>query len=165
IALVTLAAFIYRKPFQHLFSAVGSGMIGLPERAEFDLASAAASLRANTVAAATAFPGVAAYRSARWARRNPGQAVRIGTAASGSGGVGIAAAAAAGLQSSGSPDGPPPLPATRAAAGSGAAADGSARRTSLADRLRVAMTTGSPPGGEPPRLNLPSRTARSERRR
>ena len=39
IALVTVAAFIYRKPFQHLFSAVGYGVIGSSERAEIDLAT------------------------------------------------------------------------------------------------------------------------------
>ena len=37
IALVTMAVFIYRRPFQHLFSAVGYGMIGSTERAEIDL--------------------------------------------------------------------------------------------------------------------------------
>ena len=48
IALVTVAAFIYRKPFQHLFSAVGYGVIGSQERAEADLARAGATARANT---------------------------------------------------------------------------------------------------------------------
>ena len=43
IALVTVAAFIYRKPFQHLFSAVGYGVIGSQDRAEADLARAGAS--------------------------------------------------------------------------------------------------------------------------
>ena len=33
IALVTVAVFIYRKPFQHLFSSVGYGMLGADERA------------------------------------------------------------------------------------------------------------------------------------
>jgi hypothetical protein len=33
IALVTIAVFIYRRPFQHLFSAVGYGVIGSRERA------------------------------------------------------------------------------------------------------------------------------------
>ena len=36
IALVTVAVFIYRRPFQHLFSAVGYGMIGSTERAEIE---------------------------------------------------------------------------------------------------------------------------------
>ena len=96
IALVTVAAFIYRKPFQHLFSAVGYGVIGSQERAETDLARAGAAARANTRAAATAaVPGFAAYRAGRWARRNPGQAAGLAVAAA-SGGT--AAALAAGAQ-------------------------------------------------------------------
>ena len=75
ITLVTVAVFIYRKPFQHLFAAVGYGAIGSADRAEADLSRAAATARANTRDAATlAVPGFAAYRAARWARRNPAQA-------------------------------------------------------------------------------------------
>ncbi len=97
IALVTVAAFIYRKPFQHLFSAVGYGVVGSQDRAEADLARAGAAARANTVAAATvALPGIAAYRAGRWARRNPGQAASLAMAATSGG----AAAVAAGLQAS-----------------------------------------------------------------
>ncbi len=74
IALVTIAVFIYRRPFQHLFSAVGYGMIGSRERAEIDLERSRATLRANTVGAAAAAAGsVAAYRAARWARRRSGR--------------------------------------------------------------------------------------------
>src|SRR5450755_3195203 len=40
IALVTVAVFIYRKPFQHLFSAVGYGVIGSTERAEVSMGRA-----------------------------------------------------------------------------------------------------------------------------
>ena len=43
IALVTVAVFIYRKPFVHLFSAVGYGMVGSRDRADAGLAQAAAS--------------------------------------------------------------------------------------------------------------------------
>src|SRR5215472_10074518 len=90
IALVTVAVFIYRRPFQHLFSAVGYGMIGSRERAEIDLQRSRATLRANTVgAAATAAGGVAAYRAARWARRNPARAASLA-----GNGVGSASAAA-----------------------------------------------------------------------
>ncbi len=93
IALVTVAAFIYRKPFQHLFSAVGYGVIGSQERAEVDLARAGAAARAGTSAlAAAAVPGFAAYRAGRWARRNPRQAANLAMAAA-SGGVGAAVAA------------------------------------------------------------------------
>ncbi|MDQ2814033.1 MAG: type IV secretion system protein, partial [Actinomycetota bacterium] len=73
IALVTVAVFIYRKPFQHLFSAVGYGTIGSQERAEYSLREAGSTFRRSTLDAATvAVPGVAGYRAARWARRNPG---------------------------------------------------------------------------------------------
>src|SRR5580704_13253653 len=77
ITLVTVAVFIYRKPFQHLFSAVGYGVIGSADRAEADLSRAAATARANTASAATFVPGFAAYRAARWARRNPAQAAGL----------------------------------------------------------------------------------------
>ncbi len=40
IALVTVAVFIYRKPFAHLFSAVGYGVVGSRERAEVSLREA-----------------------------------------------------------------------------------------------------------------------------
>ena len=40
IALVTVAVFIYRLPFQHLFSAVGYGVIGSRDRADASLARA-----------------------------------------------------------------------------------------------------------------------------
>ena len=94
IALVTVAVFIYRRPFTHLFSAVGYGTLGSAERAEYNLREAGSVFRRNTVTAASvAVPGVAAARAARWARRNPGQATAV--AAGVAGGVGAAAAAAA----------------------------------------------------------------------
>ncbi|HLI40034.1 MAG TPA: type IV secretion system protein [Streptosporangiaceae bacterium] len=107
IALVTAAVFIYRKPFQHLFSAVGYGAIGSQERAEYTLREAGTTFRRSTLDAATlAIPGVAGYRAARWARRNPGA-----VAAAASGGAGAAAGAAL---------------AADAAAGNGQAAAGDA---------------------------------------
>ena len=94
IALVTVAVFIYRRPFTHLFSAVGYGTLGSAERADDSLREAGVTFRRNTAGAATvAIPGVAAARAARWARRNPGQATAV--AAGVAGGVGAAAAAAA----------------------------------------------------------------------
>jgi hypothetical protein len=154
IALVTVAAFIYRKPFQHLFSAVGYGMIGAQERAEGDLARAAATARSTTVTAATALPGIAAYRAMRWAKRNPGQAAGVTmTAASG----GTAGAVAAGLQASGAVDGAAAYDA--AAAGTdGATADGSGVRGVLATKARAGSATSPSSGAEPPPLKLPSRT-------
>jgi TrbL/VirB6 plasmid conjugal transfer protein len=94
IALVTVAVFIYRKPFTHLFSAVGYGTLGSTERAEYNLREASLTFRRSTMDAATvAVPGVAGYRAARWARRNPGQAAAVATGVTA--GVGAAAAAAA----------------------------------------------------------------------
>ena len=94
IALVTVAVFIYRRPFTHLFSAVGYGTLGSADRADYNLREAGSVFRRNTVTAASvAVPGVAAARAARWARRNPGQATAV--AAGVAGGVGAAAAAAA----------------------------------------------------------------------
>ncbi len=93
IALVTVAVFIYRKPFSHLFSAVGYGTLGSTERAEYSLREAGYTFRRSTLGAATAaVPGMASYRAARWARRNPGQAPGVGAAP----GAGPADATAAG---------------------------------------------------------------------
>ncbi len=79
IALVTVAVFIYRKPFSHLFSAVGYGTIGSQERAEYSLREAGHTFRRSTLDAATAaVPAMSGYRAARWARRNPGQATGVG---------------------------------------------------------------------------------------
>src|ERR1019366_8110286 len=78
IALVTVAVFIYRKPFAHLFSAVGYGVVGSRERAETSLRQAGSTARGNTLDAATVgVPGFAAYRAARGGRRNPGQAAGL----------------------------------------------------------------------------------------
>ena len=91
IALVTVAVFIYRKPFSHLFSAVGYGTLGSTERAEYSLREASHTFRRSTLDAATAaVPGMASYRAARWARRNPGQAAGVAAGAA----VGAAAGTA-----------------------------------------------------------------------
>jgi len=168
ISLVTVAAFIYRKPFQHLFSAVGYGMIGSQDRAEADLVRAGATARAGTSALATAaVPGFAAYRAARWARRNPGQAARLAMAAT-SGGVGgaVAAGVQAGESAPGTDaDGNPTSEGTAAAsaaAGPGSGLDGTGGRVALAARARAAAggattSAGAASGSEPPPLNLPPR--------
>ena len=98
ISLVTVAVFIYRKPFGHLFSAVGYGVIGSRDRADAALARAGSTAGRNTVDAATVgVPGFAAYRVARWARRNPGQAASLAAqVATGGATSGLAGAAAAG---------------------------------------------------------------------
>jgi uncharacterized membrane protein YgcG len=95
IALVTVTVFIYRKPFTHLFSAVGYGTLGSAERADVSLRDAGFTFRRNTATAASvAIPGVAGARAARWARRNPGQAASA--AAGVASGAGAVAAAGAG---------------------------------------------------------------------
>jgi hypothetical protein len=108
IALVTVAVFIYRKPFTHLFSAVGYGTLGSSERAEVSLREAGFTFRRSTLDAATlAIPGVAGYRAARWARRNPGQAAAVAAGVAGGVGAGTAAVAAtAGEAATGTGTGP-----------------------------------------------------------
>jgi hypothetical protein len=79
IALVTVAVFIYRRPFQHLFSSVGYGMLGADERASVSWRESTFGFRRVTAGAAgVVVPGMGASRAARWARR--------GTAADGAGG-------------------------------------------------------------------------------
>jgi len=157
ISLVTVAVFIYRKPFTHLFSAVGYGVIGSRDRADTQLARAGRAGARNTLDAATvAVPGFAAYRAARWARRNPGQAAglaaQVATAGATAGTAGALAGAAAassgtagaasdaGAAEGGGPD-------QTVSPGAGAAAMGRAR----------AGVNGAP-GRTPPPLELPSRS-------
>jgi uncharacterized membrane protein YgcG len=72
ISLVTLAAFIYRKPFQHLFAAVGYSAVG-SRKSEEHLEQAVRETRKRTTAVATAaVPGAAGYRFGRWAKREGG---------------------------------------------------------------------------------------------
>jgi hypothetical protein len=72
ISLVTLAAFIYRKPFQHLFAAVGYSTVG-SRKSEEHLEKAVHETRKRTTAVATAaVPGAAGYRFGRWGRRDTG---------------------------------------------------------------------------------------------
>jgi len=166
IALVTIAVFIYRRPFQHLFSAVGYGMIGSTERAEIDMQRYRSTLRQNTFgAAAVAVPGFAAYRAARWARRNPGQAAALATAA-GTGGVGAAATAAGTVGADGA--GVNGQDGALAEGGAGttgiAPPEGGARagsRSGLASRARTWASAAVGDGGRSsaPPLNLPQRDA------
>ncbi len=174
IALVTVAVFIYRKPFQHLFSAVGYGTIGSQERAEYSLREASATFRRSTLDAATvAVPGVAGYRAARWARRNPGQAAAVAAGVA-SGAAAVAGAAAADTAGAGSvpspssdayasrfrPDAPPP------ADGEGEAGTGSRRVVSGVGgggsaRARNLPEADSGTGRVAPPLDLPPRSAGS----
>jgi TrbL/VirB6 plasmid conjugal transfer protein len=166
IALVTIAVFIYRRPFQHLFSAVGYGMIGSRERAEIDLERSRATLRANTLAAAAAVPAVAAYRAARWARRHPAQASGLAASADGSG-VGSAAAGMPGTAGMQAMDGTSLDREDGYALANGKSAGmapegGRARASSgagLASRARAwaAASVGEGTGRTAPPLNLPPR--------
>jgi hypothetical protein len=159
IALVTVAVFIYRKPFTHLFSSVGYGMIGSTERAEYSYREAATGFRRATATAGSALPGVAAYRAARWARRNQ-------VAGEAAAGAGVAAGAAAAEGTS--------VPATGGnadgAGGNGYAGGHTVSRTRGADSAPAADDTaaggaadggsgsGSSPGGRTaPPLPLPQK--------
>jgi TrbL/VirB6 plasmid conjugal transfer protein len=110
IALVTVTVVIYRKPFQHLFSSVGYGMIGADERAQVTLRESTFGFRRVTAGAAGAAgavsPAAAAARASRWARRGPGesataadQAARSGAAAASGASVPEGTAAGAGADS------------------------------------------------------------------
>ena len=170
IALVTVAVFIYRKPFSHLFSAVGYGTIGSQERAEYSLREAGATFRRSTLDVATAaVPGMSGYRAARWARRNPGQATAVaaGAAAGVAAGTGTAAAAAAGADAAQAgtsdayasrlrPDAPPPADGD----GDGEVSSGSRRIVSGAGpaRARNVAEADSGAGRTAPPLDLPPRS-------
>ena len=70
IALVTVTVFIYRKPFQHLFSTVGYGMLGADERAQVSWRESTFGFRRVTAGAVGAVvPGMGARSASRWARR------------------------------------------------------------------------------------------------
>jgi TrbL/VirB6 plasmid conjugal transfer protein len=160
IALVTIAVFIYRRPFQHLFSAVGYGAIGSRERAEQDLGRAGATLRGNTIGAATAaVPGFAAYRAARWARHNPAHAASLALGAASIGGSGAAMAAGAagadGTASTEAMEAYPDADGDGRSGGNGAQAGG---RAGLGARVRAwGASAGGAAGRDAPPLNLPSR--------
>jgi hypothetical protein len=174
IALVTVAVFIYRKPFGHLFSAVGYGVIGSRERAEASLAAAGSTARQNTVDAATVgVPGFAGYRAARWARRNPGQAASLvaGVATAGTAGAlaGAAAAGGAGADGAGGSSGANGQTANGSGPrGDGAdpedaqqAGSGSRGRAAARGRVRGAETGSNGAGRTPPPLKLPPRGGES----
>jgi TrbL/VirB6 plasmid conjugal transfer protein len=163
IALVTIAVFIYRRPFQHLFSAVGYGMIGSTERAEISLGRARVTARGNALnAASVAVPGFAAYRAARWARRNPAQADGLGAinAATASGRAAAGPAGADGMTDAELQDGQLIEEGSGVAAGT-ALADGA--RPSIRGRSAraraMAASGGDGQDRTPPPLNLRSRQA------
>ena len=153
IALVTVAVFIYRKPFQHLFSAVGYGVIGSQERADVSLRQASTTFRRVTRDTATvAVPGVAAYRVGRWARRNPGEAAALAAGVVGAAGAvsaGAAASKVAAAQAAGAAGGGPDDAAARARAGAdGAAADDDPAAQAGQGRPATAERAKRWPGGD-----------------
>jgi hypothetical protein len=165
IALVTVAVFIYRKPFTHLFSAVGYGALGSDERADYSLRQARSTFRRNTVeAAAVAIPGMAGARAARWARLIPAQGVAAGAAAAADAAAGTGTGAAAGTGTGAGaagdaypsrfrPEAPPPADAdgeTSPGAGRGTTTGGLSRARELPE------AEGST-GRTPPPLDLPPR--------
>ncbi|HET9898195.1 MAG TPA: type IV secretion system protein [Streptosporangiaceae bacterium] len=164
ITLVTVAVFIYRKPFQHLFTSVGYSAIGATDRADADLSRAAATARANTRTAATlAVPGFAGYRVARWARRNPAQAAGLAlSAATAVNTAGLAAGAAAGGTGVGAEAGQgagETAGAGTAGAGTGAdsAGAGVGSQAGTASRARAyGASAGNASGDQAPPLRLPA---------
>ena len=162
ITLVTVAVIIYRKPFQHLFAAVGYGAIGATERAEADLSRAAAKARENTRAAATlTMPGFAAYRTARWARRNPAQAAGLAlSAASAASTAGVAAGTAAGTEGGGAQEPAGAVPAGVAAAAGAGDPGGNGAGAGAAGRARAwGASAGAASANDAPPLQLPSSQA------
>jgi hypothetical protein len=169
IALVTVAVFIYRKPFVHLFSAVGYGMVGSRDRADAGLAQAGSLARRNTLDAATVgVPGFAAYRAARWARRNPAQAASLAAQVAVAGGAGAAAAGASAASAAtvGSENGGP----EQAGAPGDAATDetqGGSGRGGLTGRGRGRAAAAAAADGSPraaPPLDLPDRDGSGQQR-
>ena len=175
IALVTVAVFIYRKPFQHLFSAVGYGVIGSQDRADVSLRQASTTFRRVTRDTATVtVPGVAAYRVGRWARRNPGEAAALAAGivgAAGAASAGAAASKVAAAQAAGGAAGGAPGVTDEAAARRHPAADGqpddaeqAAQASAGAGRPATAEHARRWPEGEDgsrrsaPPLQLPPRT-------
>jgi hypothetical protein len=168
IALVTVAVFIYRKPFSHLFSAVGYGTIGSTERADQSLRQASHTFRRSTLDAATAaVPGVASYRAARFARRSQGQAAVAAGVASGSA---AAAAEASAAQPGGGdayasrlrPDAPPPVDAEGESGAGSRRLAGTAGGAGSA-RARNAAEADSVSGRVAPPLELPPRAGTARR--
>ena len=174
IALVTVAVFIYRKPFQHLFSAVGYGVIGSQERADVSLRQASTTFRRVTRDTATvAVPGVAAYRVGRWARRNPGEAAALAAGIVGAAGAASAGAAAGKVAAAQAAGGAPGV-TDEAAAGVRPVADGQpgdaeqAAQGSPGVRPATAERARRSPDGDEggrrsaPPLQLPPRTGGGE---
>jgi hypothetical protein len=84
IALVTVAVFIYRKPFQHLFSSVGYS--STDRREQRSDKSSKEMLRAGSLTAAAAASGFAGSRLGRWSRRDNGDSAALADSIAAAGG-------------------------------------------------------------------------------
>ena len=162
IALVTIAVFIYRKPFQHLFSAVGYGSIGARERAELEIYRSREVLRRNaTGVAAVAVGGFAGYGVGRLARRGATHSTALAehiALAAGSGGP-DAGAAGNGPMPNGSALADANAPPEGAEPGDGQAGDPGVRAGARGQgRTWAAADVDGAPSAAPP-LHLPSRAA------
>jgi hypothetical protein len=93
IALVTVTVVIYRRPFTHLFSSVGYGMLGADERAQLSWRESALGFRRVTAnAAGVVVPPVGAARASRWVRGGSAESSAAAAADSGSASGGSATA-------------------------------------------------------------------------
>jgi TrbL/VirB6 plasmid conjugal transfer protein len=163
IALLTVAVFIYRKPFQHLFSSVGYDMLGARERAEAYREQSRYGFRGQTARTASlTLPGYATYRANRWARQNPDQADQsvflAQSIARAAGGTGDASVGAARRGGNGMADGHDPYdhPPDDGAPGRGGPSRGGSRPGGPG--LRPDLTGGNGNGRrEPPPLDLQRR--------
>ncbi|POM25080.1 TrbL/VirB6 plasmid conjugal transfer protein [Actinomadura rubteroloni] len=140
IALVTFAAFVYRKPFQHLFSAVGYSAVGGREKSEALLDRSASEARKNTAGVVTAVvPGAAGYRLGRAGKRDG--AVEPATTDAADRRTGVAAAGA------GDPQSPDAAPVLAAKPKGGAAGQGRPRKSAPPLNLPSRATTAPDGGG------------------
>jgi hypothetical protein len=140
ISLVTLAAFIYRKPFQHLFAAVGYSAVGSRKSEEHFEQAVRETRKRSTAVATAAVPGTAGYRFGRWSRRESGPTATAPSLIM-------------------ADDGRDLDPAGREAAGTGGTGGGvsvGSERRGRASQL-AAKAVGSPRGSAPP-LNLSPRS-------
>ena len=161
IALVTIAVFIYRKPFTHLFSAVGYGSVGARERAEIEMYRSREVMRRGALGTAAAASGFAGYRVGRWSRRDPATAATLADQIAHAGGGGVVDPTIAAGQAAAA--GGPNTGETNVYV-DGAEADGQpagARATTGSNgRAWGAAGVDAAPRSAPP-LHLPSRAARS----
>ncbi|MEO3782459.1 type IV secretion system protein [Actinocorallia sp. B10E7] len=149
IALVTGAAFIYRKPFQHLFASVGYSAVSRA-RSESELEKSIATMRKNTLGVAqAAAPGAAL---SRLVRREDGAPALSGigpdepAVKSGSGSLGtkVRTADPAGAGSGRVADTAPPLNLPNSRSGGGSASTGGGGSVAVAGRGRTSTGAGRP---------------------